>query len=356
MSPHDSFTFPEFLPLGLIVRPYGGIKAEPADVKDEDDLPCRFMFGCLEKGSFRKTASGWSASYRHPTPETCAEVAYKGTLEVHFSWRGEKWMAVAPGQTFTDVHLCIYPEGLDEAMKERLEHRYNLAYTIPSEKIGRDCYFPDGPPRCVVIPTRVSSLGTARKALQAMEHDEAIVAPLFASAVMGFSVIDYNLQVAPSYVLDPLFPILGPLSTTELLPTGEAERYSLEDGTEVLRLPRRQYFASFHTFFCDLERVAQWLHAFQLVGNAPDGLRNEERMDSIERRGFVCQGPELASATIEYRENKIRQVAFSIRFDPSKLVSLTESDAELEEMIQAVQRRSLALRGEVESELGKISQ
>ncbi len=45
MSPYDSFTFPEFLPLGLIVRPYGGIKAEPPDVKAEEDLPRRFMFG-----------------------------------------------------------------------------------------------------------------------------------------------------------------------------------------------------------------------------------------------------------------------------------------------------------------------
>jgi len=33
------------------------------------------------------------------------------------------------------------------------------------------------------------------------------------------------------------------------------------------------------------------------------------------------------------------------------LVSLTDSDAKLDEMIQAVQRRSLALRDEVESEL-----
>jgi hypothetical protein len=96
-----------------------------------------------------------------------------------------------------------------------------------------------------------------------------------------------------------------------------------------------------------LERVAQWLHAFPLVGNAPDGLRDEERLDSIERRGFVCQGSELAGVTIEYRENKMRQVAFSIRFDPSKLVSLTDSGAMLDEMIQAVQRTSLALRDEV---------
>jgi hypothetical protein len=89
MSPYDSFTFPEFLPLGLIVRPYGGIRAEPADVKDEDDLPCRFTFGCLEKGSFRKTASGWSASYRHPTPETCAEVAYRHAGSPLLLARGE---------------------------------------------------------------------------------------------------------------------------------------------------------------------------------------------------------------------------------------------------------------------------
>jgi hypothetical protein len=142
---------------------------------------------------------------------------------------------------------------------------------------------------------RVSSLGTARKALQAMEQDEAIFVPLFASAVMGLSVVDYNLQVAPSYVLDPHFPILGPLSTAELLPAGKAERYRSEDGTEVLRVPRRQCFAAFQTFFCDLERVAQWLHAFQLVGNAPDEFRDEERVDSIERRGFVCQG--LAAGT-----------------------------------------------------------
>ncbi len=44
MSPHDSFTFPEYLALGLIVRPYGGIKAEPPDVKAEEDLPRRFMW------------------------------------------------------------------------------------------------------------------------------------------------------------------------------------------------------------------------------------------------------------------------------------------------------------------------
>ena len=320
-------------------------------LKAEEDLPRRFMFGCLQKGSFRKTESCWSASYRHSTPETRAEVVYDGMLEVNFSWRGEKWMAIAPGRTFTDVHLCIYPESLDDAMKERLEQRYNLAYSIPNEKFGRDCYFPDGPPRCIVCPIRVSSLGTARKALQAMEQDEAIVAPLFAAAVMGLSVIDYDLQVAPSYVLDPLFPILGPLSTAELLPAGKAERYRSEDGTVVLRVPRRQYFAAFQTFFCDLERVAQWLHAFRLVENGPDEFRDEERLDSIERRGFVCQGPELASATIEYRENKIRQVALSIQFDPSRLVALTDSDAKLDEMIQAVQRRSLALRDEVESEL-----
>jgi len=48
-------------------------------------------------------------------------------------------------------------------MKERLEQRYNLAYRILNEKIGRDCYFPDGPPRCIVCPIRVSSLGTAAK-------------------------------------------------------------------------------------------------------------------------------------------------------------------------------------------------
>jgi hypothetical protein len=355
MSPHDSFTFPEVLPLGLVVRPYGGIRAEPPDVKAEKDLPSRFMFGCLQKGSFRKTESGWAASYRHPTTETSAEIAYNDMLEVNFSWRGEKWMAIAQGQTFTDVHLCIYPASLDTAMKERLEQRYNLAYRILNEKSERDCYFPDGPPRCIVYPIRVSSLGTARKALQAMAHDEAIVAPLFASAVMGLSVIDYNLQMAPSYVLDPLFPVLGPLSTTELLPVGEAQTYRWEDGTEVLRVRRRQYFAAFQTFFCDLERVARWLHAFQLVGNAPDEFGNAERSDSIERRGFVCQGPELAGVTIEYRESKIRQITFSIWFDASKLVSLTDSDAKLDEMIQVVQRKSLALRDEVGSELKKIS-
>ena len=184
-----------------------------------------------------------------------------------------------------------------------------------------------------------------------MEQDETIVAPLFASAVMGLSVIDYNLQVAPSYVLDPLFPILGSLSTAELLPAGEEERHRSEDGSEVLRVPRRQYFAAFQTFFCDLERVAQWLHAFQLVGSAPDRFRDEEWLNPSSAGGFVCQGPELAGTTIEYRENKIRQVAFSIQLDPSKLVSLTNSDAKVDEMIQTVQRESLALRDEVESEL-----
>jgi len=90
MSSHDSFTFPKFLALGLSVRPYGGIKAEPPNVKVEEDLPRRFMFGCLQKGSFSRTQSGWSASYQHPTIETRAEVAYNDTLEVNFSWRGKK--------------------------------------------------------------------------------------------------------------------------------------------------------------------------------------------------------------------------------------------------------------------------
>jgi len=188
------------------------------------------MFGCLQKGSFRKTKGGWSASYLHPTAETSAEVFYNNVLEVNFSWRKVKWMAIAPERTFKDTRLCIYPKSLDNTMKERLEERYNLAYSIPNEKIGRDCYFPDGPSRCVVCPIRVSSLRTAREALHAMEQDEAIVAPLFAFAVMGLSVIDYNLQVVPSNVLDPLFPILGPLFATELPAAGEAKRRRSEDG------------------------------------------------------------------------------------------------------------------------------
>ena len=67
--------FPEFLPVGLIGRPYGGVKTEPPDVRAEQDLPGRFMFDCLQKGSFRKTKSSWWASCRHPTREIRAEVA-----------------------------------------------------------------------------------------------------------------------------------------------------------------------------------------------------------------------------------------------------------------------------------------
>ena len=184
-----------------------------------------------------------------------------------------------------------------------------------------------------------------------MEKDEAIAAPLFACATMGLSVVDYNLEAAPSNVLDPLFPILGSLSAAELLPAGEAERFRSEDSTEVLRVPRRQYFAAFHTFFCDLERVAEWLHGFELLGNAPDGFPEEELLDSIEHRGFVCQGPELTGVTIEYRENRFRQIAFKIRFDPANLTSLTATDAKVDDMIQAVERRSLALQIEVKAEL-----
>lgn len=353
MSSYDPSMFPEFLPIGLIRRPYGGVKTEPPDVRAEEDLPRRFMFGCLQKGSFRKTESSWSASYRHPIREFRAEVAYDGILEVNFSWQGEKWMAISPGQTFTDIHLCIYPKGLDEAMKERLEQRYNLAYSIPNEKAGRDCCFPDGPPRCMVCPIRVSNLGTARNALQAMEKDEAIVAPLFACVVMGSSVVEYNLRLAPSYMLDPIFPILRPLSIAELPPAGEAERYKSEDGTEVLRVPRRRYFATFQTFFCDLERVAEWLHRFRLLGNAPDCLLDEELLDSIENRGFVCQGPESAGITVEYQENPIRQIAFNIQFDPAYLVSLTDSDAKIDELIRAVEQRSLALQIETNADRRK---
>ena len=35
MSPYDDSSFPDLLPLGLVVRPYGGIKAEPPDVRAE---------------------------------------------------------------------------------------------------------------------------------------------------------------------------------------------------------------------------------------------------------------------------------------------------------------------------------
>ena len=43
MSPYDDCSFPDLLPLGLVVRPYGGIKAELPDVRAEEDLPLRLI-------------------------------------------------------------------------------------------------------------------------------------------------------------------------------------------------------------------------------------------------------------------------------------------------------------------------
>jgi hypothetical protein len=86
MSLRD-FPFPGFVPLGLAGKPYGGIKAEPHEISVEEDLPCRFMFGSLQKGSFTKNEDGWSAYYRHPTAEAHAKVVFDGALNVSFSWR-----------------------------------------------------------------------------------------------------------------------------------------------------------------------------------------------------------------------------------------------------------------------------
>lgn len=108
-------------------------------------------------------------------------------------------------------------------------------------------------------------------------------------------------------------------------------------GTEVLRVTRRQYLAVFHTFFCDLERVAQWLKAFPLLGDAPYATHSEGPVD-IEY-GFVCQGSELTDVTMEWK-SKICRITLNIRFDPSKLASLRNSDAELDKTIEEVERKS----------------
>jgi len=333
------FSFPEFVPLGLIGRAYGAIKAEPTEVNVEEDLPCRFMFGSLQKGSFRKTDHGWSASYRHSTAETFAKVTFDGTLAVSFSWRGREWVITTPGLTFRDPQLCVYPTSLDEEMKENIQERYNLTYIIPSRTRGVECYFPDGPPRCIVFPIRISDLGTARKALLSMENDEAIGAPLFGYATIGLSTVDYNLQMASASVLDRFVPIPGSSAGTELPPFREPEMHKLDDGTEVLRVTRRQYLAVFHTFFCDLERVAQWLKAFPLLSDARDathiGLVNIEY-------GFVCQGSELTDVTMEWK-SKTYRITRNIRFDPSNLVSLRNSGAELDKMIEEIERKSIEL-------------
>lgn len=342
------FSFPEFVPLGVISRPYGGIKAEPPEVKVEGDLPCRFMFGSLEKGSFSKTEDGWSACYRHPTSETHAKVAFDGTLAVSFSWRGEKWLTTAAGPTFRDPDLCIYPDILDAEMKDRIEQCYNLTYIIPSHEREVECYFPDGPPRCIVFPIRISDLGTARKALLSMEKDEAIGAPLFAYAVIGLSTVEYNLSTAPAHLLDRFPPIPGSLSGAELPPSSEPEMQKLDDGTEVLRVTRRQYLAVFHTFFSDLERVAKWLNAFPLLCDAPDATHSEGS-PNIEC-GFVCQGSELTDVTLEYRKSKICRTMLSIRFDSFKLLSLRNSDAELDKMIEEIEQKSLSFDEETNSQ------
>ena len=91
----------------------------------------------------------------------------------------------------------------------------------------------------------------------------------------------------------------------------------------------------------------------KVIKSELDRYLDEELLDSIGNRGFVCQGPELAGITVEYRGNPIRQIAFNIRFDPAYLVSLTDSDAKIDEMIQAVEHRSLALRIELKAERQK---
>jgi hypothetical protein len=79
------------------------------------------MFGYLQKGSFRKTENGWVASYRHPTSETSAEIVYNDMLEVNFSWRGEKWMAIAQEQIiYGRPSLYLSSRGFKKALQQHL--------------------------------------------------------------------------------------------------------------------------------------------------------------------------------------------------------------------------------------------
>lgn len=252
--------FPPYVFLGATERePQSDVR--PGAVRGPDDLPSRLFTGDLDRGSFERTAAGWSAKWIDPTPGTWTEARYAaGLLQVSQWLEGECGAQV--GSTADSlaavVRFHMRPAPWDRAARERLTARYNLTWVDFPEEAPTFVAYPDGYPRVLLCPVPFWRLGETLDLVAALDADAGVRAPVIAELLMGQDVVGYWRARCPEIPVDPVAHYLKESEELGYPALDLPEPDASTDGQAVM-IQRARYALAVTCFYRDLDRVARHL-------------------------------------------------------------------------------------------------
>ena len=222
----------------------------PAAVRFAADLPSYLILGDLDRSTFERSASGWSARWQGTEDDTHFDVAYCATTE-HYEVR-QTWRGVDGGFAFYQARVPLdkvigqglnleFPREWDVAAKAHIESGYQVS--VVDEKRGDRSIFgiPDGAFRTIVFPLAVRNLRPALASIRERIEASPLAYPLTVEAKLVDQVVNYVEGKEPQWIAQQAMAFGQSVTDTGLAPLGFPARETVGDGTTAWTLRRKAY-------------------------------------------------------------------------------------------------------------------
>lgn len=265
---------PAFIPVGNFNREQR-VYARPWEVRTHTDLPQCVHVGDIDPSSFTTTADGWSVQYTDATPETGVSMSYdrlNDLLELRQQWRGvpgpSLQLQISNFRVIAAANPFPFPKAWDDAVKPRLESRYNVWYAPADLNSSQVTFFPDLAFRDIFVPVPVCRLRAVVDLYDRLMEDVKGVGNGSVYLARTSSVISYVRGRCSEQLSNVIGIWCHILDTTGF---GQGFLPALEqgdDGTSALSIGRAHYLAVVTCRFRDLERVMSQIHQLGLIQDA----------------------------------------------------------------------------------------
>jgi len=194
--------YPDFIPLGTVLKPIPNYSPSPSDVKSVSDLPKRLFIGDINPNSFSIDKNGWRIEYIDKEIDSILKMKFENstiTLQQQFEGIDGGLTTISDADSFVKIisQLPIVPYKWEEHCQKSFENEYNLHYIIQNSEDWTIVGFPDGILKTIVCPLTIGGLRKSFKWFKSQLKTPCSDSPFSAYFSLGNSKVYYLTEYLP---------------------------------------------------------------------------------------------------------------------------------------------------------------